>query len=159
MPSVKLGLDVDCNFVESHEFLRRLLCSASVYSSHHNGPRCKFLSTMKTFELLNIHYFVHLTHSSLIKKQVVKVTSHNTASPPRTDLSIVFARWRQCAPQRGSLHTSPPAKRHLGRLSRFTWLADVPSHTDHVTRDVCSNRPHVCDYHYLNMPRAFIVTV
>jgi len=30
-------------------------------------------------------------------KQVVKVLWHKTASPPQTDGSIVFARWRQCA--------------------------------------------------------------
>jgi len=30
-------------------------------------------------------------------KQVVKVIWHKTASPPQTDGSIVFARWRQCA--------------------------------------------------------------
>jgi len=28
---------------------------------------------------------------------VVKVASHKTASPPQTDGSIVFTRWRQCA--------------------------------------------------------------
>jgi len=37
------------------------------------------------------HIFDHI-------QQVVKVIWHKTASPPQTDGSIVFAKWRQCAP-------------------------------------------------------------
>ena len=33
-------------------------------------------------------------------EQLVKVISHKVASPPHTDGSIIFARWRQCAPLR-----------------------------------------------------------
>ena len=31
-------------------------------------------------------------------KQVIKVIWHKAASPPHTDGSVVFFRWRQCAP-------------------------------------------------------------
>jgi len=36
-------------------------------------------------------------------EQVIKVIWHKTASPPQTDSSIVFARWRQCARRGGHI--------------------------------------------------------
>jgi len=43
------------------------------------------------------------------------------AGPPNMDRSIVFARWRQCAPHvtHGSFHPGPQPKRHLDRLSHI----------------------------------------
>ena len=55
-------------------------------------------------------------------RTALKVIRHNAASPPRTDRSIVFDRWRQCDRRliHGSLgpHESP-SKRHFDRFCRF----------------------------------------
>ena len=59
--------------------------------------------------------------------------SWHTASPPQTDGSVIFARWRQCASDMGTLvplgeydwtcassaHPSPQPKRQIDRFSRF----------------------------------------
>jgi len=41
--------------------------------------------------------------TNTLVKQVVKVICHKTASPPQTDGSIVFARWRQCELMKGHI--------------------------------------------------------
>ena len=45
--------------------------------------------------------------------QVVKVIWHKTASPPRTDGSIVFARWHQCAVPCGHIGTTWRIRLHV----------------------------------------------
>jgi len=53
---------------------------------------------------------------------MVKVISHKAASPLHAGGSIVFARWRQCAPMKRMLACAHPTlqpKRHVDRFIRF----------------------------------------
>jgi len=60
------------------------------------------------------------------------------ASPPHTDGSVVFARWRQYAPHLIHAHPSPHPKWHLSRFSRFWRLTTVTNRqTDRPRYSVC----------------------
>jgi len=80
---------------------------------------------------------------------VVKVIWHQTASPPQTDGSIAFARWRQCALPcrhigatwqirlnlcflRPTAHPSAQPKRQIDRLSCFAHLTVESPYTLHT---------------------------
>jgi len=81
--------------------------------------------------------------STTNKLQVVEGIRHKAASPPCTDHSIVFPKWRRCAaPVRGS----PGLKRHLNRFFRFCrahrCAQHIQRHADHVTR--CVAIGHIC---------------
>ena len=49
--------------------------------------------TKNTTHTYSVYDDVQTSH-----EQVVKVIWHKSASPPHTDGSVVFARWRQCTP-------------------------------------------------------------
>jgi len=60
---------------------------------------------------------------------MVKVIWHKAASPAHTDGSVVFIRWRHCAPPSNTMSWFPgptrltiPKGMHLDRFSRFTGL-------------------------------------
>jgi len=55
-------------------------------------------------------------------KQVVKVIWHKAASPPLTNGSVVFARWRQCAPPSSTPQLASAPCRHCALLSRFAFI-------------------------------------
>jgi len=61
-------------------------------------------------------------------EQMVKLIWYKAASPPYMDGSVIFARWRQCAPPS---NTHP--KRHLYRFSRFCRGHDCDRPTDRQT--------------------------
>jgi len=63
-------------------------------------------------------------------KTAVNVTWQETASPPRTDRSVVFASWRQCAP--------PSDTRFLGRTPVRESAAINDISTDATYRPTCT---------------------
>ena len=84
------------------------------------------------------------TTSALITTTLLRVVSQKgRIAAARGPGSVVFARWRQCAPHLIMLpwiHPSPRPKRHLDRFSRFlqgwrSWQTDRPRYA------VCNNRP------------------
>jgi len=87
--------------------------------------------------------------------EVVKLIRHKAASPTHTDRSIVFARWRQCAPHPSlgpqSTQVSLLSLRNgisIGTVVFALLTTDVPGtydHADHGTCDVCNNRPSPSD--------------
>jgi len=95
---------------------------------------------------------------------VVKVIWHKTPSPPQTDGSIVFARWRQSASHVGKLaplfwriwlnlcflrptRVHNPNGKSIGSavFAGLTSVTDRPTYrpTDRPRCSVCNNRPHL----------------
>jgi len=68
-------------------------------------------------------------------------------SLPHMDGSIVFGRWRQCAPPSNTCFLRPTRvpKRHLDQFSHFCRAhdRDTDRPTDGARYSVCSNRPHL----------------
>jgi len=90
---------------------------------------------------------------------VVKVIWHKAASPPQTDASVVFARWRQCALPRGHIGATwriwlklcfdtsaypihNPNGKSIGS-SVFVGFYMADRQTDHATRSVTIGRIYV----------------
>jgi len=105
--------------------------------------------------------FFHYNDQNFSVRQVVKVIWHQTTSPPQTDGSIVFDRWRQCALPCGYIGTiceynwtcasfGPPES----STQMASWLVQpflqgslmwqTDRLTDHATQLVTTYRIYVC---------------
>ena len=72
---------------------RSVQCYNTVFG---NENKSSFIYTQRHVSCVNVF-------TNTLVKQVVKVICHKTASPPQTDVSIVFARWCQCAHMGGHI--------------------------------------------------------
>ena len=91
---------------------------------------------------------------SLVSQQVVKVIWQEAASPPHMHGSIVFVRWRQCAPSSNTCFLGPTPVHIANGISigsavsaRLTVVADRqtdrPGPTDRPLYSVCNNTSHL----------------
>jgi len=79
-------------------------------------------------------YLLYSSGYATNRQQVIKVIWNKAASPQQTDVSIIFARLRQCARSLGDIgatyrirlnlclplaHTSPQPKRQINQFSHF----------------------------------------
>ena len=103
---------------------------------------CLSTQTDESFQVINCIGTNNQTHSN--QEQVIKLIWHKAASSPHTAGSVVFARWRQCAPHLmrflGPIRVHNPSNISVGSaifvgLTTVTdWSIDRP--TDHATPSV-----------------------
>jgi len=94
---------------------------------------------------------VHIEQAATVTVATARIADH----------SIIFARWRQCAPNLKHVFPRESTKRHFDRFTRFCRALCCVQQTHTYTtlrRGVCSNSPHsmLCNVYsieYTDYPR------